>query len=61
MMRRVTYIKPLSACPVHIREIIVNNVPADGLARGGARPSAGTVMIAKVDMFLPKFFGHLHL
>ena len=43
-----------SAGPVYIQVInVVITVPADGLAPGGARPSAGTVMTSKIYSCCP--------
>ena len=38
---------------------LVTTVPADGLAPGGARPSAGTVLTEKLHWFSSKcFYGY---
>ena len=48
------FIKPSSAGPISIRDPnFVTIVTADVPAPGSAKPSAGTVLTTKLDMFLP--------
>ena len=45
-------INPWGACPMYIQDMnVVITVPADGLAPNGARPSAGTMLTTKLDMY----------
>ena len=51
--RLVLTSNPLNAGSIYTWDpSFVSIVPADGLAPNGARPSAGTVLITKLHMFL---------
>ena len=51
-------VNPSSLIPLYIQDRnLATTVSADGLAPKGARPSAGTVVSKKFDMFTPNFSG----
>ena len=61
MLSQPQCVNPVSAGPVYIRNPnFVTNVPADGPAPNGARPSAGTVLNEALDMFIMPWIGVYH-